>query len=125
MFDIYRPPVAVCSEFELELVTITSPTASPHFRALPTASILLFIKSGSAYTLTTTTATTTATSAGGGDSVSKGTSALPPIDITEGSIVFLPADLSATLSLSSISEQTGINSKESDVIVYRAHINLG
>ena len=118
--------MSVCSEFELELVTITSPnntgvpTATPHFRALPTASILLFIKSGSTYTLTTSTAT-----GGDDDSVSKGTSALPPIDITEGSIVFLPADLSATLSLSSMSEQTGINSKESNVIVYRAHINLG
>ena len=121
--------MSVCSEFELELVTITPPTttgvstATAHFRALPTASILLFIKSGSAYTLSTTTAATTG--AGENDSVRTGGMALPPIDITEGSIVFLPADLSATLSLSSISEQTGINSKESDVIVYRAHVNLG
>lgn len=76
-----------------------------HFRALPTASILLFIKSVSGELLLQSAA---------GSALDE----LPAsLSVCEGSVVFLPANASATLSTAALQDSF-------TCIVYRTHVNM-
>ena len=136
--QLYRPSPEICTEFELEYIQINSsrlPVISTtnstivittaasdsisHFRALPTASILLFLKvnSSSHSTINIQIAPSSTTTTGLIYDDEKHS-------VYDGLILFLPAHATAKLSVPRIQQQIN-NSLDYDILVYRAHINLG
>lgn len=103
-----RPSPDICSEFEIEQAQISVSAGdeiSTHFRALPTASILLFIMSVPGNLLFH----------GAADVAND----LPPsVSVCEGSVVFLPANVSAKVAMA---ESAGGSTAH---IVYRTHVNM-
>lgn len=149
--QLYRPSREICAEFELEYVqfntsrlpstataatgatatagdvAVTGVTAGTmsHFRALPSASILLFLKVKSHTDVTIQFIT-------GSEEKDRKVSNSDNLRVYEGLIMFLPAESSAHLLVtnSSNSDSDGknsdnVSSSEYDMAVFRAHINLG
>jgi hypothetical protein len=99
-----RPDPSVCVEFELEVTTLAnSEEGNYSFRALPCASLLLLLR-GKSVSLR---------SSYGGNSAEEEY----PSRIEEGSVLFLSAH--QVLSISADVEPG------EEVIVFRAHVNLG
>jgi hypothetical protein len=133
--QLYRPPADICSEFELEYVQISSSRLQPpssadkqvsHFRALPTASILLFLK------VNTTAAATEVRIQMSSERYhsTTGTAASADHAVCDGLVLFLPADTTARLTALAPQQLAAVaptdnSSSEYDILVYRAHINLG
>lgn len=99
----FRPPVAECAEFEVELIEVPPHTTSYHPAVLPCGAILLLLRSGMTPESVVLTAQGSATEGVQGSQ----------LDLKEGAVVF-------TASGQDVSISTGAEG----ATFYRAHVNL-
>eukprot|EP00598_Pedospumella_elongata_P015979 CAMPEP_0185002268 /NCGR_PEP_ID=MMETSP1098-20130426/73461_1 /TAXON_ID=89044 /ORGANISM="Spumella elongata, Strain CCAP 955/1" /LENGTH=125 /DNA_ID=CAMNT_0027529739 /DNA_START=23 /DNA_END=397 /DNA_ORIENTATION=+ len=101
--SLYRPPVAECAEFEVELIELPPHTTSYHPAVLPCGAILLLLRSGMTPESVILTAQSSAT-----EGVQES-----PLDLKEGAVVFTAAR-----------QEVSITAGAEGATFYRAHVNL-
>ena len=109
---LYRPPPEACREFEVEMITLPADGSAGEYSLTPApcASILLFVQAAIGASFR----------AGGNDHAEP---------LCDGAVYFLAAKTSVTLSFAPTTSSSSSTSPDSrtktDLVVFRAHINLG